>query len=240
MTLVFRNKDVPQKILKQILKYVVIVVAIYFAYQYQYHKTLQYRYEYLKSSVVKVVNLQYNLDAINLLNTGNFYIPHSLGTGTFVNKHYILTASHVVEGAAGLNVELNGKTYTAELVYNSPVRDYAVLYVKDYEGVPVPLGDSSILKVGDAVLILGNPLGILYTLGYGFVSAPNQDIEGTATFYIQSWTQANPGNSGGALFNDDNEVVRHANNNFDFSVPINEIKEKVYKVIKEHKLSVGK
>ncbi len=244
MTLVFRNKDMDKKTLCYLIKCMCIISTVFLILIYQQHKTLQYRYNYLKPSVVKVNNLVYNTNALSIIANGNLLTPSSLGTGTFIDKHYILTASHVVEDADGLTVEINKKIYSATLLHNSPIRDYAVLYIPEYEGTPVEIGDSSKLKVGDAVLILGNPLGILYVLGYGFISAPNQDIEGTETFYIQSWTQANPGNSGGALFNDNNEiigvVVRHANNNFDFSVPINEIKEHVWRVIAKHKKELDK
>ncbi len=209
----------------------------------QYTSSLQYRYEALKPSVVKVNNLQYNINALDIIKTGSLLVPASLGTGTFIDKHYVLTASHVVENAHGLNIEIDKKIYWASLVYNSTIRDYAILYIPEYEGTVVELGDSDKLKVGDAVLILGNPLGLLYTLGYGFISAPEGDPMGETLPYIQSWTQANPGNSGGGLFNDDNAlvgvVVRHANNNFDFSVPINDIKDNVLKFIKEHKKGIA-
>lgn len=201
----------------------------------EHTSTLSYRYKELQPSVVKVNNLKY----LGGLITGSTLQEAALGTGTFIDKHYVLTAQHVIVNADGLNVEIDKKIYPATLIWSSPVRDYAVLFVSDYEGTPVKLGDSSKLSVGDSALILGNPYGLLYVLGFGFISAPTQDLENNATYFIQSWTQANPGNSGGGLFNADNElvgvVVRHAENNFDFSVPINEIKGALCRVIAAHK-----
>lgn len=215
--------------------WVVALVVFLVASAWDEHThTLKYRYKELQPSVVKVNNLKY----VGGLVTDATLVPTSLGTGTFIDEHYILTASHVVEGADGLSVEINKKVYPATLVYNSVIRDYAILFVSEYKGKPVNLGTSANLVVGDSTLILGNPLGLLYTLGFGFVSAPPNAPMGESLYYIQTWTQANPGNSGGGLFNEDNElvgvVVRHANNNFDFSVPIDEIKDTIEREIRNH------
>lgn len=190
---------------------------------------IQERYIKLVQSVVRVDNYR---SAIGTEQP----VRASLGTGTVIAPHYILTASHVIEGADSVKIYINGNSYTAIVVHASAIRDYAILYTPDYFGTPVKLGSSIALKVGDGVITVGNPLGLLNTLGVGFVSAPASDAMKDAYMYIQSWTQVYSGNSGGGLFNDNDElvgvVVRHAMGAFyDFSVPIDEIKGNIDRII---------
>src|SRR4029078_5534606 len=85
-----------------------------------------------------------------------------VGSGVIVNSEgYILTNHHVVDGALEIKVELtDNRTFTAKLFGSDPPSDLAVLKI-DAQNLPtLSLGDSDKFRVGDAVLAVGNPLGI--------------------------------------------------------------------------------
>ena len=96
-----------------------------------------------------------------------------VGSGVIVSPDgYILTNHHVVDGALEIKVELtDNRTFTAKLVGSDPPSDLAVLKIES-RGLPtVSMGDSDKVRVGDAVLALGNPLGVGQTVTSGIVSA---------------------------------------------------------------------
>ncbi|MDH4173371.1 MAG: trypsin-like peptidase domain-containing protein, partial [Betaproteobacteria bacterium] len=97
----------------------------------------------------------------------------SLGSGVIVSPTgYILTNHHVVEAADEIEVALSdGKKLLAKVVGNDPETDLAVLRV-DAEQLPaIRFGQSDRLRVGDAVLAIGNPFGVGQTVTSGIVSA---------------------------------------------------------------------
>jgi len=137
----------------------------------------------------------------------------STGTGVILSQDgYIVTNSHVVEGAQSIHVLLtDGRTLDASLVGTDTVSDLAVLHITAQDLVPAILGDSSVLRVGDTVVAIGDPLGIELrgTMTDGIVSAINRDVdvEGRTMSLIQTNAALNSGNSGGPLINCYGQVI---------------------------------
>ena len=135
-----------------------------------------------------------------------------VGSGVIVNSEgYILTNHHVVDGALEIKVELtDNRTFTAKLVGSDPPSDLAVLKI-DAKNLPtLSLGDSDKVRVGDAVLAVGNPLGIGQTVTSGIVSAKGRATglsDGSFEDFLQTDAAINRGNSGGALVNISGELI---------------------------------
>jgi Do/DeqQ family serine protease len=127
----------------------------------------------------------------------------SLGSGVIVSPAgYILTNHHVVETADEIEVALSdGKKLLAKVVGNDPETDLAVLRVNADKLPAITFGESDQLRVGDAVLAIGNPFGVGQTVTSGIVSALGRSGLHINTFenFIQTDAAINPGNSGGAL-----------------------------------------
>ncbi|MBI3127945.1 MAG: DegQ family serine endoprotease [Candidatus Tectomicrobia bacterium] len=137
----------------------------------------------------------------------------SLGSGFLIDKDgFVLTNNHVIEKATGITVILdNRKRRKATVVGRDPLTDLALLKVEKRPGdnfVPVALGDSDKLRVGEWVMAIGNPFGLSHTVTAGIVSAKGRMI-GAGRFddFIQTDASINPGNSGGPLFNLQGQVV---------------------------------
>jgi serine protease Do/serine protease DegQ len=130
--------------------------------------------------------------------------PISSGSGVVIDAGagYIVTNSHVIEGADRIEVGLSdGRTLQADLVGKDPHVDLAVLKVEPDNLQQIDFGDSSKLRVGDFVVAIGNPFNLKQTVTSGIVSALGRSglgIEGYEDF-IQTDASINPGNSGGAL-----------------------------------------
>jgi serine protease DegQ len=127
----------------------------------------------------------------------------NLGSGVIVSPAgYILTNHHVVEAADEIEVALSdGKKLLAKVVGNDPETDLAVLRVNADKLPAITFGNSEQLRVGDAVLAIGNPFGFGQTVTSGIVSAIGRSGLHINTFenFIQTDAAINPGNSGGAL-----------------------------------------
>ena len=123
---------------------------------------------------------------------------------------YVLTTFHVVEEAQTIRVMLlNGKEFEAKLKGVDPQTDIAVLEIPTTEVVPLPMGNSTQLEVGEWVLAIGNPFGLQHTLTVGVVSAKGRKELGINDYedFIQTDAAINPGNSGGPMVNLDGQVV---------------------------------
>lgn len=137
----------------------------------------------------------------------------SAGTGLILSEDgYIVTNSHVVEGAKSIDVLLSdGRTLQAVLVGMDTISDLAVLHVTAEDLIPAVLGDSTALRVGDVVVAIGDPLGIELrgTMTDGIVSAINRDVDvgGRTMSLIQTNAALNSGNSGGPLINCYGQVI---------------------------------
>jgi Do/DeqQ family serine protease len=126
-----------------------------------------------------------------------------LGSGVIVAPEgYLLTNHHVIEGASEIEVQLtDGRSTTAKVVGSDPETDIAVLKIDLPGALPVMrLGDVRALRVGDAVLAIGNPFNVGQTVTAGIVSALDRTGAGSQfQNFIQTDAAINPGNSGGAL-----------------------------------------
>ena len=142
-------------------------------------------------------------------------IPGGSATGTGVilsTEGYVVTNAHVVEDARQIQVLLtDGRNLEATLIGADAITDLAVLQIKADNLVAAQLGDSSVLRVGDAVVAIGDPLGIAFrgTMTDGIVSAINRDVtvDGRVMNLIQTNAALNSGNSGGPLINCYGQVI---------------------------------
>ncbi len=134
----------------------------------------------------------------------------ALGSGFVISEDgYIVTNNHVIEGADDISIEFfSGEKLKAELVGTDPKTDIALLKVKADKPLPfVQFGNSDLMRVGDWVVAMGNPLGQGFSVSAGIVSARNRELSGTYDDYIQTDAAINRGNSGGPLFNMDGQVI---------------------------------
>jgi len=129
--------------------------------------------------------------------------PQGIGSGVIVSPEGILlTNNHVVEDAGEIDVRLSdGREVRATVVGTDPETDLAVLRIALDRLPAVTLGRSQDLRVGDALLAIGNPFNVGQTVTAGIVSALGRNGLGLSTFesFIQTDAAINPGNSGGAL-----------------------------------------
>ena len=157
----------------------------------------------------------------------------------FSDDGYILTNYHVIEDSDSITVSMyDGSSYEAVLIGYDESNDVAVLKIEAENLVPVILGDSENLNVGDSVVAIGNPLGELtFSLTSGAISAKDREITmsgGSTMRLMQTDCAINSGNSGGALFNLYGEVIGITNakyssssstgasiDNIGFAIPIN-------------------
>jgi Do/DeqQ family serine protease len=135
-----------------------------------------------------------------------------LGSGVIVSQDgYILTNNHVVDNATKIEVELSDRRIVeGKVIGTDPASDLAVIKIES-KGLPVlPIGDSSVMRVGDLVLAVGNPLGVGQTVTMGIVSAKGRATgsgDGSYEDFLQTDAPINQGNSGGALVNTSGELV---------------------------------
>jgi 2-alkenal reductase len=143
------------------------------------------------------------------------------GSGfVFDQEGHIVTNYHVVEGLNRLEVAFpSGYKIRGEVLGVDTDSDLAVIEVAapPEELHPLPLGDSSQLKVGQTVVAIGNPFGLSGSMTTGIISALGRTLDSlrtspegqffTAGDVIQTDTAINPGNSGGPLLNLNGEVV---------------------------------
>ncbi|WP_342433727.1 trypsin-like peptidase domain-containing protein [Neobacillus sp. FSL H8-0543] len=191
---------------------------------------------------------------INNIQTSNFWSDNgsgsqeAAGTGSGViykkagNKAYVVTNQHVVEGATHLEVTLtDGTKIPAELLGGDIWTDLAVLEI-DTEHVKkiAEFGNSDVLKMGEPVMAIGNPLGTTFSgsVTQGIISGINRTIpvdinqDGIMDWQaevLQTDAAINPGNSGGALINIAGQVIginsmkiaQNAVEGIGLSIPIN-------------------
>ncbi len=155
--------------------------------------------------------------AIQVLSeTGN-----GLGSGFVIDKDgHIITNFHVIDGVSDLEVDFpSGLKTRGEVIGTDPDSDVAVIKVDvpPEELHPLPLGDSSEIKVGQTVVAIGSPFRFNGTMTTGIISSLSRTLESirtapggsffTAGDIIQTDAAINPGNSGGPLLNLNGEVI---------------------------------
>ncbi len=185
----------------------------------------------------------------------------SAGTGVIISKDgLIITNRHVVpSGTSSVSVTMSDGTELKDVevvgrTNDSDPLDVAFLKIMDAEGhdlVPAKLGDSSMVKVGDSVVAIGNALGQFQnTVTSGIISGYGRDIQASDGYgsnletlqnLFQTDAAINSGNSGGPLVNSASEVIginvaTASAENISFSIPINDIKGLIDTVISKGKL----
>jgi S1-C subfamily serine protease len=167
----------------------------------------------------KVVPSTVNVSNIKL--SRNFYygeveIPQGQGSGfVWDNEGHIVTNFHVVQGGNSFVVTFHNdqKQYRATIVGATPEKDIAVLKLEEKPAklLPVAIGKSKNLQVGQYSFAIGSPFGLDYTLTTGVVSALGRKIEGVGGVKISDMIQTdaaiNMGNSGGPLLNSSAELI---------------------------------
>jgi len=182
-----------------------------------------------------------------------FEIPRGQGSGFIYDKQgHVVTNLHVIQEGSRITVTLNDQSeYEAELVGGTWDKDLAVLKIDapPEKLVPIPLGTSHDLMVGQKVLAIGNPFGFDQTLTTGVVSALGREIRSLSGRLIHDVIQTdaaiNPGNSGGPLLDGAGRLIgvntqiaspTGANTGIGFAVPADIVNRVVPQIIKYGKV----
>lgn len=169
-------------------------------------------FEEAAPSVVYItsINIQRDLWTRNAME-----IPSGTGSGFIWNKKgHIVTNYHVIEKADKATVTLGDQSsWPAKIVGYAPEKDLAVLEIDapPEKLLPIPVGKSEELHVGQFVYAIGNPFGLDQTLTTGIISALGREIESRAGIPIRDVIQTdaaiNPGNSGGPLLDSSGRLI---------------------------------
>ncbi|WP_373549971.1 S1C family serine protease [Haliscomenobacter sp.] len=180
-------------------------------------------------------------------------IPQGSGSGFVWDRSgHIITNYHVIQGASKAQVTLADRsTWDAELVGSAPEKDLAVLKIKapNSKMVPISVGTSEDLRVGQSVYAIGNPFGLDQTLTTGIVSALGREIQTESGFPVRDAIQTdaaiNPGNSGGPLLDSSGRLIgvntaiyspSGASAGIGFSIPVAVVRWAVPELIKYGKI----
>jgi len=168
-----------------------------------------------------------------------------IGTGFIIsNDGLIVTNKHVVADTTLKYKVIIGKSEIVEVVniYRDPLNDLAILKINKTNLVPVELGDSDKLKVGQSVIAIGTALGefrstvtkgVISGLGRGITAGSQETGTEKLDNVIQTDAAINPGNSGGPLFDSSGKVIgvnvatSQNGQSIGFALPINLIKTSV-------------
>jgi S1-C subfamily serine protease len=181
-------------------------------------------------------------------------IPEGIGSGFVWDQDgHIVTNFHVVQMGDHANVTLNdGTTYPATIVGTTPDKDLAVLHIDapPQKLLPLPIGQSANLRVGQKVLAIGNPFGLDQTLTTGVISGLGREIKSVSgrPIYdvIQTDASINPGNSGGPLLDSAGRIIgintaiyspSGASSGIGFAVPVDTINAIIPQLMKHGKLT---
>ncbi|ALF51660.1 serine protease [Nostoc piscinale CENA21] len=165
-------------------------------------------------------------------------VERGSGSGFIISSSgQILTNSHVVDGADKVTVILkDGRTFDGQVLGEDPVTDVAVIKI-DANNLPtVSLGNSEVLQPGEAVIAIGNPLGLNNTVTSGIISATERSSSDIGASdkrvdYLQTDAAINPGNSGGPLLNARGQVIGmntailRGAQGLGFAIPINTVQK---------------
>jgi S1-C subfamily serine protease len=143
-----------------------------------------------------------------------FEVPQGTGSGFVWDEDgHVVTNFHVVQGADKAEVALGEETYEASYVGGAPDQDLAVLKIRAPREklVPIKVGTSADIEVGQKVFAIGNPFGLDHTLTTGIVSALGRTIQSVTNRpidgVIQTDAAINPGNSGGPLLDSAGRLI---------------------------------
>lgn len=164
-----------------------------------------------------------------------FKVNHAEGSGScFYLKQYdiFVTNYHVVEGFREVGIQDNDKNPSlARVILVNPSRDIAFLKGEgDFSALPeIKLSEVEEVSIGQKINVAGYPYGMPFSVTEGTVSSPKQLMDNN--YFIQTDAAVNPGNSGGPMFDDKNELVAVTvskikdADNMGFGVPVASLKE---------------
>ena len=172
------------------------------------------------------------------------------GTGSgfvYDQQGYIVTNNHVVVGGRNIIVTFSDDTRArAQVIGTDPDSDLAVIKVDVPEPLlmPLELGDSDSLQVGEQAIAIGNPFGFERTITVGVISSLGRVVPQATGFsmanLIQTDAAVNPGNSGGPLLDNQGQVIgvnsfifseNGVSSGVGFAIPVNTLKRVVPKLI---------
>jgi S1-C subfamily serine protease len=168
-----------------------------------------------ENSVVQITS-QFNATTLR----DNAFVGRTTASGSgfvYDNRGHIITNYHVIKGHKTVDVEFaDGNTFKAKVVGIDPSTDLAVLQIADNFSnerlIPLTLGNSSLLKVGQEVAAIGNPFGLQNLMTQGIISGlrvllPTNQTGFSIPDVIVTDVPLNPGNSGGPLLNMRGEII---------------------------------
>ncbi len=182
-------------------------------------------------------------------------VPKGTGSGfIWDDKGHIITNFHVIRGGQSARVTLHDQTsYPATYVGGAPEKDLAVLKINapGVKLIPIPVGTSDDLQVGQLVYAIGNPFGLDQTLTTGVVSALGREIKSlvegrTIPNVIQTDAAINPGNSGGPLLDSSGRLIgvntaiyspSGSSAGIGFAIPVDEVNRVVPQLIRAGKVT---
>jgi S1-C subfamily serine protease len=170
-------------------------------------------------------------------------IQRDIGSGFVIEGGLVVTNKHVVgdPNAEYLIIDNEDKEYKVQDIYRDPSLDLAILQVNNFNALPLELGDSDQLRVGEPVIAIGTALGeFRHTVTHGVISGLGRGITARSGLsqvealegVIQTDAAINPGNSGGPLINSSGQVIgvnvaTAQADNISFAIPINVVKSAV-------------
>lgn len=176
-------------------------------------------------------------------------VERGSGSGFIINSSgQIVTNSHVVDGADRVTVTLkDGRTFDGKVLGEDPVTDVATIKIEANNLPTLSVGNSDALQPGEAVIAIGNPLGLNNTVTSGIISATGRsstDIGASdkRVDYIQTDAAINPGNSGGPLLNTRGQVIAmntaiiQGAQGLGFAIPINTVQRIAQELIAKGKV----
>ena len=199
--------------------------------------------EGIRNAALSVVNiLATNSSQQNTL--WNQKQQNLIGSGIIISEDgYILTNLHIIKGKKKINVELDDRQiFSAKVIGYDERSDLSVIKIDVQEKLsPINIADSTIAKIGDEVIAIGNPFGLGKTFTSGIISATGRDYGNPYLELIQTDAAINPGNSGGALLNQRGNLIGMSTNIFSktgsysgigFALPANKMIEVASEIIK--------
>jgi S1-C subfamily serine protease len=207
-------------------------------------------YEKIHNSVIKIEN--FNTDSREI--SGNRIPIPSSGSGIVLDRNgLIVTNYHVIDDYPFLEIindELIGDENIVLIGFDK-VRDIAFLRANNpaFEMIPIELGDSSKVKIGEEIYCIGSSMEHINTFSKGIISSIRRGFERGSQYdfqrgefletdnknYIQFTASISPGNSGGALVNNKGELIgipvhKFEGDNLNYAIPVNDIKKLMNKV----------
>lgn len=188
-----------------------------------------------------------NINAYN----SSYYRDNSFGSGVIINAKngYIVTNNHVIKGIKNIIVTLDDKRfYKAKLVGSDAATDLAVISIDANNLSAIPIAKQPV-KVGDKTYAIGSPFQLKNTVTSGIVSGLDRTINLVRYgSFIQTDASLNPGNSGGALINEQGKLIgintaiyskSGANTGLSFAIPLSIMKPVVSQIIRNGHVKRG-